>query len=89
MSKAVVLHAGIAYLDPGNLESQLQAGAQAGYDLIWVLLWVIIMVSPPQDTCCLVLLLSTFTLHAKHCKLMICCVLDDWSRMQLEDFRGI
>ncbi|CAK0786787.1 hypothetical protein CVIRNUC_010001 [Coccomyxa viridis] len=33
----------IAYLDPGNLESQLQAGAQAGYDLIWVLLWVIIM----------------------------------------------
>ena len=38
--------AGIAYLDPGNLESQLQAGAQAGYDLIWVLLWVIVMVSP-------------------------------------------
>lgn len=37
-------HAGIAYLDPGNLESQLQAGAQAGYDLMWVLLWVIIMV---------------------------------------------
>ena len=39
--------AGIAYLDPGNLESQLQAGAQAGYDLMWVLLWVIIMVSAP------------------------------------------
>ena len=39
-----IRHAGIAYLDPGNLESQLQAGAQAGYDLIWVLLWVIIMV---------------------------------------------
>ena len=41
-----IWHAGIAYLDPGNLESQLQAGAQAGYDLIWVLLWVIIMVCP-------------------------------------------
>jgi len=39
-----MLHAGIAYLDPGNLESQLQAGAQAGYDLMWVLLWVVVMV---------------------------------------------
>lgn len=35
---------GIAYLDPGNLESQLQAGAQAGYTLMWVLMWVIVMV---------------------------------------------
>jgi NRAMP (natural resistance-associated macrophage protein)-like metal ion transporter len=33
----------IAYLDPGNLESDLQAGAQAGYSLIWVLLWAHIM----------------------------------------------
>ncbi len=39
---------GIAYLDPGNLESQLQAGAQAGYTLMWVLMWVIIMVRLPQ-----------------------------------------
>eukprot|EP01083_Nonionella_stella_P112838 332368_1 len=29
----------IAYLDPGNLESDLQAGAVAGYQLIWVLWW--------------------------------------------------
>jgi len=29
----------IAYLDPGNLESDLQGGAQAGYQLIWVLFW--------------------------------------------------
>merc|ERR1719379_200863 len=29
----------IAYLDPGNLESDLQAGAQGGYSLIWVLFW--------------------------------------------------
>ena len=28
----------IAYLDPGNLESDLQAGAYTGYQLIWVLL---------------------------------------------------
>eukprot|EP01100_Stratorugosa_tubuloviscum_P015667 TRINITY_DN919_c0_g1_i1.p1 TRINITY_DN919_c0_g1~~TRINITY_DN919_c0_g1_i1.p1 ORF type:complete len:522 (-),score=238.16 TRINITY_DN919_c0_g1_i1:47-1612(-) len=27
----------IAYLDPGNIESDLQAGAIAGYDLLWVL----------------------------------------------------
>ncbi|CAO3699559.1 unnamed protein product [Rhizopus stolonifer] len=29
----------IAYLDPGNLESDLQAGAIAGYKLLWLLLW--------------------------------------------------
>eukprot|EP00052_Salpingoeca_macrocollata_P024155 m.215120 g.215120 ORF g.215120 m.215120 type:complete len:555 (+) comp22199_c1_seq7:1534-3198(+) len=29
----------IAYLDPGNLESDLQAGAVAGYQLLWVLFW--------------------------------------------------
>lgn len=33
----------IAYVDPGNLESDLQAGAYAGYELIWVLLWSTIM----------------------------------------------
>ena len=29
----------IAYLDPGNIESDLQAGATAGYQLLWVLFW--------------------------------------------------
>jgi len=29
----------IAYLDPGNIESDLQAGAVAGYSLMWVLWW--------------------------------------------------
>ncbi|KAI9030001.1 natural resistance-associated macrophage protein-domain-containing protein [Phycomyces nitens] len=29
----------IAYLDPGNLESDLQSGAVAGYKLLWLLLW--------------------------------------------------
>eukprot|EP01132_Coremiostelium_polycephalum_P002524 gene2524-3126_t len=29
----------IAYLDPGNLESDIQAGATGGYSLLWVLLW--------------------------------------------------
>jgi natural resistance-associated macrophage protein 2 len=33
----------IAYLDPGNLESDLQAGAVAGYSLIWVLFWATVM----------------------------------------------
>lgn len=27
----------IAYIDPGNLESDLQAGAYTGYQLLWVL----------------------------------------------------
>ncbi|EDV27831.1 uncharacterized protein TRIADDRAFT_20654, partial [Trichoplax adhaerens] len=29
----------IAYLDPGNIDSDLQAGAVAGYKLLWVLWW--------------------------------------------------
>jgi natural resistance-associated macrophage protein len=29
----------IAFVDPGNLESDLQAGAYGGYSLLWVLLW--------------------------------------------------
>ena len=28
----------IAYLDPGNIESDLQSGAQAGYTLLWLLM---------------------------------------------------
>ena len=28
----------IAYLDPGNIESDLQSGAKAGYTLLWILL---------------------------------------------------
>ncbi|XP_030634874.1 natural resistance-associated macrophage protein 2-like [Chanos chanos] len=33
----------IAYLDPGNIESDLQAGAVAGFKLLWVLLWSTIL----------------------------------------------
>lgn len=29
----------IAYVDPGNLESDLQTGFKAGYSLGWILLW--------------------------------------------------
>ncbi|CAA9998156.1 unnamed protein product [Nesidiocoris tenuis] len=29
----------IAYLDPGNIESDLQSGAVASYRLLWVLMW--------------------------------------------------
>ncbi|KAI5069664.1 hypothetical protein GOP47_0015965 [Adiantum capillus-veneris] len=33
----------IAYLDPGNLESDLQSGAMAGYSLLWLLMWATVM----------------------------------------------
>ncbi|XP_062101296.1 metal transporter Nramp2 [Humulus lupulus] len=33
----------IAFLDPGNLEGDLQAGAIAGYSLLWLLMWSTIM----------------------------------------------
>lgn len=33
----------IAFLDPGNLEGDLQAGAVAGYSLLWLLMWATIM----------------------------------------------
>lgn len=29
----------IAYVDPGNIESNLQSGSLGGYSLLWVLLW--------------------------------------------------
>ncbi|XP_022768691.1 metal transporter Nramp2 [Durio zibethinus] len=32
----------IAFLDPGNLEGDLQAGAIAGYSLLWLLMWATI-----------------------------------------------
>eukprot|EP01103_Thecamoeba_quadrilineata_P014550 TRINITY_DN4363_c0_g1_i1.p1 TRINITY_DN4363_c0_g1~~TRINITY_DN4363_c0_g1_i1.p1 ORF type:complete len:349 (-),score=45.22 TRINITY_DN4363_c0_g1_i1:247-1293(-) len=33
----------IAYIDPGNIESDLQAGVQTGYKLLWVLFWSTVM----------------------------------------------
>ncbi|KAA8537819.1 hypothetical protein F0562_027601 [Nyssa sinensis] len=33
----------IAFLDPGNLEGDLQAGAIAGYSLLWLLMWATVM----------------------------------------------
>ena len=33
----------IAYLDPGNIESDLQSGAIAKYKLLWVLLWATVL----------------------------------------------
>ncbi|GFP99521.1 metal transporter nramp3 [Phtheirospermum japonicum] len=33
----------IAFLDPGNLEGDLQSGAIAGYSLLWLLLWATVM----------------------------------------------
>ena len=42
-----------AFLDPGNLEADLQAGAVAGYDLIWVVLLATLMALLVQMTCVL------------------------------------
>ena len=33
----------LAYLDPGNLESDLQQGAYTGMQLVWVLWWATVM----------------------------------------------
>ena len=33
----------IAYLDPGNIESDLQSGTVAQYKLLWVLLWATLL----------------------------------------------
>lgn len=33
----------LAYLDPGNLESDLQQGAYTGYSILWVLFWATVM----------------------------------------------
>ena len=33
----------LAYLDPGNLESDLQQGGYTGYQLLWVLWWATVM----------------------------------------------
>jgi len=33
----------IAYLDPGNIESDLQSGAVAKYQLLWILMWSTIL----------------------------------------------
>ncbi|GAB4814358.1 hypothetical protein N2152v2_001404 [Parachlorella kessleri] len=33
----------VAFVDPGNLESDLQAGARTGYSLLWMLMWSTIM----------------------------------------------
>jgi len=33
----------LAYLDPGNLESDLQQGAYTSYSLVWVLFWATVM----------------------------------------------
>lgn len=33
----------IAYLDPGNIESDLQSGAVASYHLLWVLMWATVL----------------------------------------------
>ena len=33
----------IAYLDPGNIEADMQSGVIGGYKLLWVLMWATIL----------------------------------------------
>jgi natural resistance-associated macrophage protein 2 len=33
----------IAYLDPGNIAGDLEAGVTGGYSLIWTLMWATIL----------------------------------------------
>ena len=33
----------IAYLDPGNIAGDLQAGIDGGYSLLWTLMWSTIL----------------------------------------------
>ena len=33
----------IAYLDPGNIESDLQSGTIAQYRILWVLMWATVL----------------------------------------------
>ena len=33
----------IAYLDPGNIAGDLEAGVQGGYSLIWTLMWATVL----------------------------------------------
>jgi natural resistance-associated macrophage protein 2 len=33
----------IAYLDPGNIAGDLEAGVKGGYSLIWTLMWATIL----------------------------------------------
>ena len=33
----------IAYLDPGNIAGDLDAGTSGGYTLIWTLLWATVL----------------------------------------------
>ena len=39
----ICISVSIAYLDPGNIESDLQSGAIAKYKLLWVLLWATVL----------------------------------------------
>jgi Mn2+/Fe2+ NRAMP family transporter len=41
----------LAYLDPGNLESDVQQGAYTGLSLLWVMLWAHIMGFVLQEAC--------------------------------------
>ena len=41
--KNILFVVSIAYLDPGNIESDMQSGAIGQYSLLWVLLWATVL----------------------------------------------
>ena len=57
----------IAYIDPGNLEADLQTGVVTGYSLLWVLLWSTILGGLLQSLAAK-LGVSTSRHLAQHCR---------------------
>ena len=43
LMKNILFVVSIAYLDPGNIESDMQSGAIGQYSLLWVLLWATVL----------------------------------------------
>lgn len=71
--KAFLVHMGpgflmcIAYIDPGNLEADLQTGVGTGYSLLWVLLWSTVLGGVLQSLAAK-LGVSTSMHLAQHCR---------------------
>ena len=52
----------IAYLDPGNTQADIQAGAQAGYSQLWTFLWVTVLSIYVQVMCARLAMVGQTTL---------------------------
>ena len=70
----------IAYLDPGNIASDLQAGAQTGYKLLWVLLLATILgvtffLKKTKNTFCLIGNTNTFSFFSSNFKVVFAIII--------------